>query len=67
MGSSNLPKVMHISWKEIKRVSLRLAKGCLNIQCHVKLIRNTSPTELQQQEKVMVFSSIEESTISKIN
>lgn len=64
MGSSNLPKVMHISWEEIKKVSLRLAKGCLNIQCHVKLI---SPTELQQQEKVLVFSLIKESTISKIN
>lgn len=37
----------------------------MNIKCHVKLKRNTSATELMQQEKTLVFSLIKENTMPK--
>lgn len=44
---------------------MRLPKGYLNIKCHVKSRRNTSATELMQQEKALVFSLIKENTTSE--
>lgn len=54
-----------LTGKKLKGCLWRLPKDYLNIKHHVKLRRNTSPTELMQQEKALVFSLIKENAMSK--
>lgn len=49
-----------LAGKKLKACLLRLAKGHLNIQCHVKLRKNNAATE-----KVQGFSLIKQNTMSK--